>query len=83
MVAKATPKVPRPKEDITPFKQVMKTINDLGWIAELGLSKDGWCLDIYSGDELVARGRSKRAPPDCFRHLGRQIERALQRFGKA
>lgn len=73
------PKIDRPKADLNPYPGIVKALNASDLVTELGWSREGWCLDVYQGEELVLRARSKQSVPECFRHLGRQIERALRR----
>lgn len=66
-----------PYEDLIDLCRVREYRVHLDWC------RYGWQLDVFEHGDLIARGRSTLAPPQCFRELAASAAAGLSRSGKA
>ena len=78
----SVPRIKRSKRAPSPFNEVVDVCHAHGWDVTLCWGRDGHTMDVREQGELLARGTSKSAVPNCFGEVARLVREALEVSGR-
>jgi hypothetical protein len=75
--------MPRKLRPLSPYEDLLELCAKRSYVVQLDWGQEGWTLDIFAADVLVARGTSTKDPPDAWRECAAHAAAGLSRSGRA